>query len=80
MAPELIKQSSYDFKADIWSLGITIYEMTTGNPPHVNVEPAKVIFLITRNAPPSLNDSFSKNLRDFLSLCLRDDPNEVILI
>lgn len=78
MAPEVIRRSQYDFKADIWSLGITVYEMATGNPPYVNIEPSKAIFLISKNKPPLLNESFSKNLKDFSEFCLQINPDQVI--
>ncbi|KAJ1342079.1 hypothetical protein BSLG_003396 [Batrachochytrium salamandrivorans] len=43
IAPEIIKRSHYDFKADIWSLGITIIEMATGNPPFADQEPRRAL-------------------------------------
>jgi serine/threonine protein kinase len=78
MAPEVIKRSSYDFKADIWSLGITVYEMTTGNPPLADQDPMRAIFLIPRNPPAKLDgNQFSKLIKEFVSLCLNDDPDQV---
>lgn len=60
MAPEVVmcetmKDAPYDYKADIWSLGITLIELAQIEPPHHELNPMRVLLKIAKSEPPSLD-------------------------
>eukprot|EP00029_Vermamoeba_vermiformis_P010802 TRINITY_DN5774_c0_g1_i1.p1 TRINITY_DN5774_c0_g1~~TRINITY_DN5774_c0_g1_i1.p1 ORF type:complete len:637 (-),score=126.02 TRINITY_DN5774_c0_g1_i1:34-1944(-) len=71
MAPEVIKRSKYNYKADVWSLGITAIEMADGRPPHTDMHPLRAMVLIPNKPPPTLADpsKWSPELNDFIAKC-----------
>ncbi|XP_064526020.1 mitogen-activated protein kinase kinase kinase kinase 4-like isoform X4 [Pseudopipra pipra] len=76
MAPEVIAceenpDSTYDYRSDLWSLGITAIEMAEGAPPLCDMHPMRALFLIPRNPPPKLKSrKWSKKFLNFVESCL----------
>ncbi|NXU75378.1 M3K19 kinase, partial [Oreotrochilus melanogaster] len=78
MAPEVINESGYGRKSDIWSLGCTVFEMATGKPPLASMDRIAAMFYIGahRGLMPSLPDRFSGTAVDFVRACLTRDQHE----
>ncbi|XP_043982500.1 TRAF2 and NCK-interacting protein kinase-like isoform X7 [Gambusia affinis] len=76
MAPEVIAcdenpDATYDYRSDLWSLGITALEMAEGAPPLCDMHPMRALFLIPRNPAPRLKSKkWSKRFLSFVDSCL----------
>uniref|UniRef100_A0A8C7I8E7 non-specific serine/threonine protein kinase n=1 Tax=Oncorhynchus kisutch TaxID=8019 RepID=A0A8C7I8E7_ONCKI len=81
MAPEVVmcetmKDAPYDYKADIWSLGITLIELAQIEPPHHELNPMRVLLKIAKSEPPTLEQpsKWSREFKDFLKKSLDKNP------
>ncbi|KAL9263554.1 Serine/threonine-protein kinase 1-like protein [Drosera capensis] len=76
MAPEVIQESRYDGKVDVWALGVSAIEMAEGLPPRSAVHPMRVLFMISSEPAPMLEDKekWSLVFHDFVAKCLTKDP------
>ena len=73
MAPEVVKKQPYTSAVDIWSLGIMTLEMIDGEPPYMDQDPIKALYLIATIGSPEIKNpqELSPQLRDFLEVCLK---------
>ncbi|KAK9480840.1 kinase-like domain-containing protein [Lipomyces japonicus] len=66
MAPEVVKQTSYTRKADIWSLGCLVVEMFTGTHPFPEFSQMQALFKIGTQCSPEIPKDVSEEAKDFL--------------
>uniref|UniRef100_A0A8C5V5Y5 Nik-related protein kinase n=1 Tax=Microcebus murinus TaxID=30608 RepID=A0A8C5V5Y5_MICMU len=76
MAPEVIDcdedpRRSYDYRSDVWSVGITAIEMAEGAPPLCNLQPLEALFVILRESAPTVKSSgWSRKFHNFMEKCM----------
>ncbi|XP_010936637.1 mitogen-activated protein kinase kinase 3 isoform X5 [Elaeis guineensis] len=77
MSPERIRNQNYSYAADIWSLGLAIFECGTGKFPYTaNEGPANLMLQILYDSSPTPpEDSYSPEFCSFVDACLQKDAD-----
>ena len=76
MAPEIPAEKGYNFKVDIWSLGITLLEMAEGKPPYAEFTAMKIIMNVMNLDPPTFKNKtlWSPEFWNLVEDCLQKEP------
>lgn len=80
LPPEMCKEDVYDFKADVWCVGILCYEFCTGNTPFAGKNTLRATKTKILTCELDFPAYLSGECIDFISTCCRKDPNERISI
>lgn len=70
MPPEIIGNKGASTLSDVWSLGATVVELLTGNPPFHNLIDVNIYYAIENDIfyPPNF---ISQEAKDFINLCMK---------
>ena len=85
MCLSICQVHGYDWRADIWSFGMTAIELAHGKAPYDGMAPMKVLLLILKHPPPPLENGgkqlkFSQAFHDLVKLCLQKEPADRYLV
>merc|ERR1719382_1131801 len=77
MAPEVIKNTGYGRRADVWSYGCVLIEMASGARPWGNLDnPMAAMYKIGMSeATPAVPENISQEFKDFIGLCVQRDAS-----
>jgi NIMA (never in mitosis gene a)-related kinase len=74
LSPEIIENSPYNFKSDIWSLGVLLYEMCALKPPFNGASLHILALQIVRGVFSAIPAHFSQGLKAIVQGLLIKDP------
>ncbi|CAM9099008.1 unnamed protein product, partial [Ectocarpus fasciculatus] len=81
MAPEVLSQSRYGRKGDVWAVGCTVIQMLTGQPPWKvnniqNIVQLHMLLSTMKEGPPKMDREVPELMMDFLTVIFKKDPKE----
>ncbi|XP_015066121.1 serine/threonine-protein kinase STY17-like [Solanum pennellii] len=77
MAPEVIEHKPYDHKADVFSFGIVLWELLTGEIPYAYLTPLQAaIGVVQQGLRPTIPKSTHPKLAELLEKCWQQDPTQ----
>ena len=78
MAPEIIEGNGYDFKVDIWAIGVIAYDMAEGEAPIEGNNKMEILAKISNLPPPRLKNPsiWSNEFNEFIEISFDKNPRQ----